>query len=753
MAYANLFSFLVCSMGKRRAVDPPSGKPSSPVPVAPAATSNLSLWTIAPMLAVLASGLQFMAGAWAIWLERPIQPVEVEQLTATGRIGFRPDYDMRIYVLGIAATLALAVAASLVWRRRLGAVQGNDRLAWARFLSSIHLPAAAAIAVVPMLWTAGPQLNIASGCLGLLFCATALWMAGREPATVPRWLRWPKPVCRGVEAALVIAMVVLLVYIPDRVQVSAWLYQLDRFHHWDFYMVAPALAYRHGMALGTDFYTQYGVGWPVLLAWLSHFTPLSYKLAIQVGIIWGCVYFSAVFFFLRLFLRSTAWALAGLLLVLFVQLFSATDLPKWVYPSSTALRYSSDIFLFAACLMYARSGKAWLGLLVGLFAALGLLFATDVGVYMLVCLVFFLVALQRMPTGTFQPRQAKGFILCVALSFAVVLLLGLAIASRGTINRAEFWIGWTESLRLYADGHGHLPIGGATKDRDAYALLILMLFCYFFAVGRTLEAMYKKTLSPEGLLVGMISLYGLATFTWFIGRSHPWNMHHAAIPFCMVLTIYLASMYAAALKNAGKLLPAQRHPLLHWSLGLLPSACVCLVLIALLVSPAFQTYPNLLRWTLQDRFLEPKIPDGCYLFASRRDAPLPDQFQPEIAKFRTVADTLRELSENGRNRVAMIDYADTHFLVEADLCPYFRYSPVLANMLYWKQVDLVEQQIINDPPDYLLFPSEAPLSLYRSPLTDVYESLKKTIGGRFIFDRRVYDVDVYHRRPQIEPAK
>jgi len=82
---------------------------------------------------------------------------------------------------------------------------------------------------------------------------------------------------------IALALIILIVYVPDPSRIVAMAYALDHFHHLDFYAMAPALAFRHGVALGTDFYSQYGVAWPVLLGALSRvFAPLTYSLWVSI---------------------------------------------------------------------------------------------------------------------------------------------------------------------------------------------------------------------------------------------------------------------------------------------------------------------------------------------------------------------------------------------------------------------------------------------------------------------------------------
>ena len=152
----------------------------------------------------------------------------------------------------------------------------------------------------------------------------------------------------------------------DTAQLAGTNYQVDGFHHWDFYAVAGALAFRHGCALNSDFACQYGVGWPLTLAFfrtlrLSRIRPL------WIGVVWGggvlrrliCLSATAPSTQCRVCRRRTASALQ-------IQLYTGTHSPKWVYPSSTVLRCGLDVFFFTICLLHATRGRNWLGMLAGI---------------------------------------------------------------------------------------------------------------------------------------------------------------------------------------------------------------------------------------------------------------------------------------------------------------------------------------------------------------------------------------------------
>jgi hypothetical protein len=693
------------------------------------------LLRIGPLLLALVSGLQFAIGAWEKWPQRVISDAELAGLTVRGRLGYRPDHDRSIYFAAVLLSLLAAMALAWLWRRRLSSVHGGDELQTVHLIWLAHFPAAGLLAFLPLLWPVMPKLSFLSGVLGVAFCGAALWASTRSTLSPSWWLRWPKIYRHGVETVLVTALLVLLVYIPDTAQLAGRDYLLDHFHHMDYYMMAPALAFRHGIALGTNFYVQYGVGWPMLLALLSKAVPLSYQLLLRVCVVWGCLYFGTVFLFLRLLLRSASWATAGLLLALALQVFSgvgASGLPVWVLPSSSVMRYSMDACLFSVCLVHATSGKNWLGLPAGILAALGILLGTDTGIYLATCLGAYVVLVPRLQNRENSSRRAGTFAGGALLGFVGVLLPGLTIASRGTLGQAEFWRGWTESLWRYSDGFTHLPIAAALKEWSAYVQLLMMLLCYLFAVLRMLEESLRRQLTPRHLIVGLVAADGLGTLLLFVGRSHPCNLYHASIPFCLVALSFLAEICGLLRRRAASSNSKQQRVLWRATLAIVPWACAYAALLSVCVCPDFCNYPNVLRWLVYDRKISNQIPEENYLFASRHDAPLPDGCRDEVARFKAVTAEMRNLSDGGRKRVAMIDDRDTSYLVETDFRPYSRYSPVQPNLVFQSEMADLQRQLVADPPDYLFFvPGLADAAM--ATFVDQHFTVIRGVAGKNIY--------------------
>ena len=344
-------------------------------------------------------------------------------------------------------------------------------------------------------------------------------------------------------------------------------------------------------------------------------------------------------------------------------------------------------------------------------------------------------------------RNLKPLVGWSLLGFAVTLLCGLGLASRGTLFRPEFWIEWTLALREFGGGISHLAIAGAIREDPAAGFFLGVMFvCYLFAVCRAVREWCSRELTPRHLIIGLVGLYGLETLMLFIGRSHPFNLHHPCAPFCVVLVSFLFEIHESARRAGLVSMKHRRRFLLSAALDKVPSIGVYVLLFIIFVHPTFLNYPNVYRWLVQDQWTSLQIPDENYIFLSRRDCPLPDKLRKEVKDFRAVTAAIREVSEGGRRSVAVVDGYETAYLVETDLRPYFRYCPVIPNLLLEKQLATVKQTLIDNPPDYVVVPTTAPEIIPGIPAGYEYRSIMEVVERHYSLDRRVARKAIYRRQ-------
>ena len=325
------------------------------------------------------------------------------------------------------------------------------------------------------------------------------------------------------------------------------------------------------------------------------------------------------------------------------------------------------------------------------------------------------------------------FIVGVIIGIHITLIPGLIIASRGTLFHLAFWQGWLRPLVSFGGGMAQLPIGGAMLDWGAYLLFTTELLAYLYFFGIAIEKSLRKVLLPEDLVLGMIAAYGLGAIMIFIGRSHPHNLFHPSVPFCILLSWVIAHSVIITTKRLKIDLPTA------------PLVLSYLLLVAACSTWGGQCYPNVLHWIFHDPRIASPLDD--FLFAEQKDVFLPENLRPMIQRFTAITDTIKKLSDGGQNTVAVIDFAETYFLVKADVKPFFRYSPLVASLATKEQVEIVERQFESQAPDYVLIPDQAPMTT--SPnlrATDTYGRLLAKVKENFTQIESVYDMKVFERR-------
>ncbi len=683
--------------------------------------------SLLPLLLAL-STVQALLWAWAqfgIELHPALPP---RPLTLLGFGLYQPDHDLPIYLIGAFACVMVDAAFMALLARR---PRHPDRATALRN----DVLAMALVVILPVAAPYSPPAWLASFGLGLAFIAWNLRRrAGGADAAPDREVSPLQPARRSRawrDWAIPVAILAVFVVVPWPRFVLWRTFDTDQFHHFDFYVMAPALAHAHGLRLGTDFYAQYGVGWPLVLDTLGRLTGTrGYTTFIWLEMFVGCCYFLGLFAFLRAWMRSAAWALTGLLLALALALFTNTGgAPKWIWPSSTVLRYVFDIALFSVLTAHARRGDARLGPLAGAVLGLQIVFATDVGLYLAFAFCIYLVcAFRRALPGPAASSLAR-FGLGAAAGWMVVAGSGFAWANQGQLPGSAFWRGLTESIFVYGGGVANLPIAQAIVSHGDTALLLLaMLATYVRATGTALHACWACQVSARQALRATIAVYGMGTLLIFVGRSHDQNLLHVTIPWSL-LVVESAARLATFLpqRAAGR-----------WALAL---SLWLMVYIA--AHGASMRYPNLVNGVAG--LLDSHVGNRASWIDGAGD-PLPTEPAAHLAEFRAATDAIRKVSAGGRRSVAVIAFNDTAYLLDAGVAPYFRYSPVLANLLFKEQAQGVARRLSDAPPDWIFLTTDQRALVGDGQLTDSYAIIRQAIDPAYDLLGGVGQFAVYRRK-------
>jgi hypothetical protein len=688
--------------------------------------TDLSAWARGvgiwwPVVFGTAVGVEIMLIALLVFGPAQVQPEVAGQLTKHGVFVFRPERDVAIYVAGCLLTALLIGAFCWLWAWRCARIaaearpeflrQGCGQLALVAAMFLVHLGLLLVIkrwfmfevATLPAL----PVFVLAAPVMGSLWLATAkLW---RNFPALPGWLlrllsssatpcKFLKPASNPGADLFVSLVLCAIIYIPGWRNVAGQCFLADEFHHWNFFAMAPTLAFHYGHALGTGDYAQYGVGWPMLFSALSGLMPITYGRFIQSGAVCACVYFVGVYSFLRLMVGGVVWAAAGVTLALSLQTFRGVDpgAVLWIWPSSTVMRSPLDIWFFIALLLLLRTGRGVWVLVAGALVGLAILFETDTGIYLaLACLAGWLLSLDigRQPPLAFSRR----LLLAVTAGgvAALVLLAGLAAASRGTLWRREFWAGWLESMSSYSAGLGLLPI--ANVPNATLLFFAVTLIVYFAAFGLAWVKLLRRECTSTDMVVGCLACYGLLVLILFVGRSHPFNLFHPSVPFSLIVTILAARLHQRVKGCASGSPPEPETKKSHVVERLVPWCVLGCAAVGLFGSRAFQDYPGALR------MLFCRAPaEGLRLLQDPPDVSgLPPAAEGAIQQFTQVVSGLRARVAAGQT-VAVLDHSDTLFYLATGTAPWWRYSPVLPAMIKRSQLADLQRALILRGPQWVV---------------------------------------------------
>ncbi len=494
-------------------------------------TQHAALRDAALRWPVLGTALACWLGTLCLWAWAPARSIDRElyaQLTPFGRGELHPDYDIPIYLIA-------------------GAV------------------------------------SVAAATLAAYLCTQ---VARKTPlaSLVPTGLR---PLLLDLVVPLAIFGIV---WTPAPATLAGQIYRHDGFFHINFYVMAPLQAYRHGAALGTSAYSQYGCGWILVFDLLGKAFPIDYPLVFGAFTLFGSCYFIAVYAVLRCVLRDAFWAMAGVLCCVFLQLYCGLEgPPKWGFPSSTVARCPLDMVLTLALLQFGRTRGIRYAVLAGLLAGLAILFGIDTGIYVLAGI---LTVSALLLFEFFRRREARvlwtlGWLWGAA---AAAALAGLFVASRGTVFQLAFWTGYLEVLHHYPTGFSALPVSKALGDPVVAILLLCVVMIYTLTLAGVFARALHNRAEPDDLAFALVAVVGFGTLTLFINRSHPLNLYHLVVPACV--------LGAVLLRRAALSLPFLQDKLPARVRRFGPVLVSGGVVAALLLSGNFWKYPSaVVTWT------------------------------------------------------------------------------------------------------------------------------------------------------------
>jgi hypothetical protein len=708
---------------------------------------------LGPLALGLSVGMQVTITAFLL-LGPATVPGLADQLTSYGASLVRPEHDLLIYVAGAAFTVLMPWFLVWYWRGKVNAVEQSRAPGFMTAAALLQgMLAAASMVVYALLlfsrwfatdYLAAPASRPALGefeavrllvpSLMALVCTVVdlEWGLDQSARSAGRFDRANLSIGRLLRYAVPVFIVLVVGVSPGRWRyLAGQVLGTDGCQHLNFFVMGPALSFSHGKAFGTEIYSQYGIGWPLLASALRHLGGLTYANLVGMEIVYGCVYYVALFFLLRACLKQEIWAAFAVVLAISWQIFSGLRVGEfnWTYPSSTMMRHPLDVWFFAALFLHQRSGKAGWVALAGVAGGLGVTFETETGAYLLVTFVIY-AALQVRVESNAGRATWKALLGRLAVFGGAVVATAfplLLYASRGTLFTRAFAEGWVEALFLFgSSGVGALPVA-ALPDSSLAAFMIMTATYLAMIAFVGLRALHRKVSSGE-VLLGTLAAYGLAVLLLFVGRSHPFNLCHAAPPFAVLVTALLLRCHRAL---PGALLDSA-----------LPGALAVGVVLLLLTKPQFRTYPSLLGSGSQG-----PPPTGLSLRTNPPDiCGLPPNFEPFVSDVREICSAVQTLAPDGKG-VAILDLNDTMLYSVADACPWSRYTSLFRIALTHQLVDHFRDELIACHSKYVLIRGA---SVRRPPNWEfIWAPLYETVTNRYVLHQNVgpYEVWRHSRQP------
>jgi hypothetical protein len=716
-----------------------------------------SLCLLGPLALGLSVGLQLTMTAFL--LLGPSSKAEImDELTVFGKAELRPEYDLPIYAAGILGTLAAILMMDRWWRKRLAHVPAEHLGVVGPTGAFIQAAAAAGSMVLYLAIVASRFVSTQAGSgervepmLGLVLLVPAAMALGwtvldlsfgwaYPRAGLESVNRWPHRMNHFLLYAVPVFLV-LVVGIPP----SAWGFIAgqefvgERFYHLNFFM-GPALSFAHGKGFATEIFSQFGIGWPMLCSWLSHFSAMTYANLMWMGNLYGCVYYIALFFVLRSCFPQAIWAALAVVLAIYWQGFSGITPGSviWQFPSSTMMRHPMDVWFFLALLRHNRSGgNLWAGM-AGAAGALGLFFVTETGIYLCLAFLAYLLVLSRWGAGQERAVGKPSWLLpllAYSLAASATLLPLLLYASRGALFTAAFWRGWLGAPFLYGAWglsaqlsifsrfvRSWFAIPVAELPLSSLTLFLAMLAVYLGVIGYAALRVLRREGTRREILLATLAMYGLGMLANLVVRSHPHNLYHPLVPFAVVLTV-LAFHGRQGLSGV-----------LRYSS--FPYVAAGGLLVLLLSKPDFLGYPSCLRSCFQS-----PQPAGLSLTPNPDEAcGLPPEYGQFVREFRDIASAIRTVAPDGKD-VAIFDVNDTLLCYAANVCPWRPCAFIFQMALTEQSVVEVQNDLIQRPPKYVVTRGQnAP----KSPSCDfIWGPLYQVVTNRYVLCQTVGPYEIW----------
>lgn len=284
--------------------------------------------------------------------------------------------------------------------------------------------------------------------------------------------------------------------------------------------------------------SQYGVGLGYTMSFLFRFIPLTFNSLLLFNyILTGLCYF-LFFIVLKKWLNSYLFAVFGIFLIVQQNYFTIDSSLYYGINSLSRWFWWIAIFAFLLWKENLRIPQKITEALEIVLAGWAVFWAFDVGMYIFVAYTG-LIAVKGLMEGKIFSKAVRQIAIRLTL-FIIGLSVYFIILNMFTFLRSGYWPDWKRMMfesAMFSGGWYQLRIN---LTGLFIPTLLLYVFSFLYIVQKLLNRRQISAGSVKAIYpLSFLTFYVIANLIYFVGRSHPGNLHLIVVPIlfltCWVL--------------------------------------------------------------------------------------------------------------------------------------------------------------------------------------------------------------------------
>jgi len=292
-----------------------------------------------------------------------------------------------------------------------------------------------------------------------------------------------------------------------------------------------------------DTFSQYGILVIYYLAFLvkSRLMPLTYQgfsLAIAVLMV---IQFSIIYLLLIALVKDRFYVILLLVLTLLLGIFGSMGVVQ-AHPSTGPLRFGLAYLVLATVFLRRRFPRLRHAGLILEYFLVGIASLWSFETFVYTAFSYLGICFFESVGESVRFRQMLWSFIRRLFWLFVTIAIFQSLFTLGTYARAGVWPDWGiyfDFIKTYSvDGFATILIEPWSPWIFPVAVyfVFLMIFVFRYLFLRNL------TNSPESELIFGLTFFGIAQYTYFLGRSHPNNLYHISIPAVIIAGYWFAQL-------------------------------------------------------------------------------------------------------------------------------------------------------------------------------------------------------------------